>query len=370
MAKNQLTAIEYSKEQQLVDTVRKTIFPNSTDAELMLFFHKCVISGVHPLDNMIVPAKYKQPDDTFKVAFITTIDYFRSRSNKDDFDGMDEIEYGEETIQEDKNGNEYDVPEYAVVKVYRKDVSRPYIGTARWKEYYPGEKKGFMWREKPYLMLGKCAEALALRKAYPQEFHHLYTAEEMERTTEQLAGIASEKPAISPDSVTAGDKQSPYEPVNQDGWSLPSDEDQSSKKLINEKQAKLLLRKCNENKVDPNAVAKAAKVENVYWLTWDKRVKTNFNVMLDAVQNHPNKFAKFTHAADVSKTAQATETVPETKYKEFEQLVTSLALQAGVDVEAKLDEKFKIDQLADVKPEQYNNVIDYFITLSEETPGA
>ena len=57
----------------------------------------------------------------------------------------------------------------------------PFTATARWEQYFPGEYLGAMWRRMPHLMLGKCAEALALRKAFPAELSGLYTAEEMQQ---------------------------------------------------------------------------------------------------------------------------------------------------------------------------------------------
>ncbi len=92
-----------------------------------------------------------------------------------EYDGQDEPEFGET-----QPGGGF--PESATVRVYRKGIERPFVGIARWKEFYPGDGgSGFMWRKMPYHMLSKCAEALAMRKAFPQELGGLYAQEEMQR---------------------------------------------------------------------------------------------------------------------------------------------------------------------------------------------
>lgn len=56
--------------------------------------------------------------------------------------------------------------------------------TAYYDEYVGLTKAGVpnsMWNSKPHIMLGKCAESLALRKAFPAELSGVYTKEEMQQ---------------------------------------------------------------------------------------------------------------------------------------------------------------------------------------------
>jgi len=89
------------------------------------------------------------------------------------YDGQDEPEF-----EHDKNGR----ITVARVRVYKRGVSRPFVGVARWSEYVQTKRDGNptkFWADMPYTMLAKCAEALAIRKAFPEDSGGLYVPEEM-----------------------------------------------------------------------------------------------------------------------------------------------------------------------------------------------
>lgn len=68
--------------------------------------------------------------------------------------------------------------------VLRHDFHQPLYAIALYKSYVQTNQQVApisRWRTDPAGMLAKCAEALALRRAFPQELSGLYTTEEMEQ---------------------------------------------------------------------------------------------------------------------------------------------------------------------------------------------
>lgn len=87
-------------------------------------------------------------------------------------------QYGgsDDPVYEEKDG----MPVKATSTVYKVlgGERMPVTASARWTEYAVTGPNGMMWNKMPFLMLGKCAESLALRKAFPV-ISGIYTPEEM-----------------------------------------------------------------------------------------------------------------------------------------------------------------------------------------------
>lgn len=168
---------------------------NASPADLQVLLHQSQRTGLDPFARQIYMIERRQKDQrgnwVSKYTIQVGIDGFRliaDRTSK--YRGQ----VGPEWCGED--GQWRDVwlastpPAAARVGVLRSDFDRPIYAVAVFSEYaqYKNDQLTAMWASKPAIMIAKCAEALALRKAFPQDLSGMYTAEELPSVDGAVAG--------------------------------------------------------------------------------------------------------------------------------------------------------------------------------------
>ncbi|WP_395704779.1 phage recombination protein Bet [Rhodococcus ruber] len=173
-----------------VAALRQLGVGSANNGDLAVFFHQCQRTGLDPFARQIYMIE-RQGKQTIQ----TGIDGFRLIARRAVDRTRETLGY-EDTLWCGKDGKWMDVwlstdaPAAAKVTVIRNGERYPAI--ALYSEYAGLKRDGSptqMWATKPALMLAKCAEALALRKAFPQDLSGLYTVDEMQQADNNASNV-------------------------------------------------------------------------------------------------------------------------------------------------------------------------------------
>jgi phage recombination protein Bet len=167
-----------------LDLLKRTIAKGTSDDEFALFMSTAQRLGLDPFAKQIYAVmRFDKREERKVMSVQVSIDGFRSIADKTgECDGQDGPMWcGEDGAWKDVWLHERP-PSAAKVIVYRKGQTRGYTGIATYDSYIqegPDGNPNNMWRRLPDTMVAKCAESLALRKAFPAQLAGIYTPEEM-----------------------------------------------------------------------------------------------------------------------------------------------------------------------------------------------
>jgi phage recombination protein Bet len=209
-----------------IGLMRRTIARGASEDELALFVEQCRRTGLDPFARQIYSVRRKQWSSQSRsyeeVQVIqVSIDGFRliaDRTHK--YAGQvgpwwcgTDGEWKEIWLNDEP-------PAAAKVGVLRHDFHQPLYAIALFRSYVQTNAHGdpvSRWKTDPAGMIAKCAEALALRRAFPHELSGLYTTEEMGQADNPQNGngngsaavYTATQPVVQP-AVRTG--QRPYTP--------------------------------------------------------------------------------------------------------------------------------------------------------------
>lgn len=165
----------------------------ASNGDLAVFLNYAQRTGLDPFARQIymIGRRAKQGDNwVTKWTIQASIDGLRIVAERSgDYAGQTEPEFcGEDGVWRNV-WTSAQPPVAARIGVLRHGFQQPCYGVAYYDEYVQLGKDGkptAMWL-KPRIMLAKCAEAVALRKAFPNDLSGIYTADEMAQATSHPA---------------------------------------------------------------------------------------------------------------------------------------------------------------------------------------
>ena len=177
-------------EQELLGVLESSLYPGASKESIKLVIGYCKASGLDPMQKPvhIVPMWDSKASRMRDVIMPGVGSYRTQAARSGQYAGVTEPEFGPD-VTENIGGVEITYPVWCRVTVKRRLPSGEIVefsAVERWKENYAvkgGKEKSIapnaMWAKRPYGQISKCAEAQALRKAFP-EVGAQPTADEME----------------------------------------------------------------------------------------------------------------------------------------------------------------------------------------------
>lgn len=163
-----------------IQVIKNTICRGASDTELGLFLATCKSTGLNPFMKQIHcvmrnvnTGSREKPSWQKQMTIVVGVDGYRvvrdrlvDRDGNSYFDGMEGPQWSNDGVNWLDAWFDTKPPKLARVAIYRKGIARPFVAQARWDAY---NQKNAMWEAMGPEQLAKCAEVLALRRAFPAD---------------------------------------------------------------------------------------------------------------------------------------------------------------------------------------------------------
>ena len=165
---------------QLIST---TIAPGCSNDELRLFAYACQRTGLDPFSRQIYAIKRGG-----KLTIQVSIDGLRSIAERTgQLDGSMSYWCGDDGVWTDVWLSSKP-PAAAKTVIHRKGCAHSFSATARFADFNAGQG---LWSKMPSVMIAKCSEAQALRRAFPADLSGVYSTDEMDQAVEPVTVTAA-----------------------------------------------------------------------------------------------------------------------------------------------------------------------------------
>lgn len=170
--------------------LKDSFFKGCSDQEFQFCLEFCKATGLNPfLKQVHFPKRWDAKLQREVVTPVVGIDGMRSRAlSTGEYEGQTKSEWcGQDGVWVDVWLKDDEFPYAARVGIYRRNFKEPTYAVARFSEYVQTMRNKTtgktvpvtMWQKMPTNQLAKCAESLALRKAFPELLTGIYSSDEM-----------------------------------------------------------------------------------------------------------------------------------------------------------------------------------------------
>jgi phage recombination protein Bet len=213
-------ALPAMTEQEILDVLRNSLYPGAKDESIKMVRAYCRAANLDPMQKPvhIVPMSVstgRKDNNGYDIketrdVIMPGIGLYRTQAARSgEYGGITEPEFGED-VTDSFDDVQITYPRWCKVTVKRFLNGHIVEFSAKefWKENYATKSSksiapNAMWKRRPYAQIAKCAEAQALRKAFP-EIGSQPTADEMEgkeygETIDHATGEITVKKALPPE---------------------------------------------------------------------------------------------------------------------------------------------------------------------------